>query len=142
MTKLRVHKKGYHRKGFTAHRDHHVYHVKPTTVPASSFEITDRGARGRGAKVVTIKHKGELGGHDFFSKSVHARHATYRKLAEKKGEKHVVGQLRAIQVFNKRVNPELSRKAYEDSHWVAGEFKGHRDVGYPRVFRRKLSKIA
>lgn len=141
-----VHRKGYERKGFRACRKstHGItcYHVTRTHVPATSFTEHPRAhtlrARGKHPKkYIHIKHKGELGGKGFFSRPASQRRKVYKALAKRKGEKHVVGALRAIQVYNENVNPSLAEKARADSHWVAGEFKGKKDVGYPSGFRRK-----
>lgn len=53
------------------------------------------------------------------------------------GEKKVVGELRALQVFFKRTGPQKSRRALELSKKVAGSFRGKEKVKYPQGFRRK-----
>lgn len=133
--KLTVHKKAYHRKAFVAHRKGKLVHVKAAHVPAATFRITDRGAVGRGRPVVGKLKRGTLGVH--FHKSESARHKVEAAHAKKYGEKHVVHQLVALAVLNKRTNPELARKAAEDAHWVAGSFKGKKKVAYGTGFRRK-----
>jgi hypothetical protein len=141
MSKLVVHKKGYKRKGFTAHRGGKAYHVSPTQVPASTFKITDRGARGRGKKIVPPLKEGQLGGKGFFEKPKSAQKRIAFQDAKRRGEKKTVGSLRAIQVFNKRVNPKLSKKAKELSSEVAGSFKGKKRVPYPTGFRSKKRQM-
>lgn len=130
--KLTVHKKAYTRKSYT--RKGHI-HVKAAHVGASTFRITDRGAVGRGRPVVGKLKRGTLGVH--FHKSAEARHKIEAAHAKKYGEKHVVHQLIALEVLNKRVNPELAKKAKEDAHWVAGSFKGHKRVPSGTGFKRK-----
>jgi hypothetical protein len=138
--RLTVRKKGYTRKGYTAARGGKKVRVSPARVPSTSFTIQDRGAAGRGPKVVPPLGQGSLGGKGFFDKPAGERHAIERKLARALGEKKVVGKLRAIQVFNKRVNPELSRKALADSKFIAASFEGKKIV--TRAPRSKVRKAA
>lgn len=92
---------------------------------------------------IKIRHKGDLGGKGFFSKTASERRTIERRLARKKGEKKVVGKLRAIQVFNENRNPEVSEKARKDARYISGEFRGKKNVGYPKGFsRRKLRDVA
>jgi hypothetical protein len=134
---LTVRKKGYKRKGYTATRGGRTVHVPPTQVRPTVFTIQDRGAAGRGPKVVPPLEEGSLGGKGFFAKPARERHAVEKRAARAQGEKKVVGKLRAIQVFNKRVNPELARKALADSKFIAGSFAGKREVTHPARSRSR-----
>jgi hypothetical protein len=69
-----------------------------------------------------------LGGKGFFDKPARERHAVEKRLAREQGEKKVIGKLRAVQVFNKRVHPGLSRKALADSKFIASSFEGKKEV--------------
>lgn len=138
---LRVHRKSYVRKPYV--RKSYVRKdgtrvkaakVGVTRVPSSNFSIKDRGAKGRGKKVIPKLKKGTLGVN--FGWSAAKRRSVLRKKAKSLGEKKVVGKLRAIQVLNKRTNPFVSAKANADSKYVAGSFKDKRYVGYPRGFGR------
>jgi hypothetical protein len=122
--RLTIKRKGYKRKGYTTTRSGRKVHVPPTEVEATTFTAQDRGAPGRGPKVVPPLEKGGLGGKGFFEKPARERHAVEKKLTREQGEKKVIGKLRAIQVFNKRMNPELSRKALADSKFIASSFEG------------------
>jgi Family of unknown function (DUF5771) len=125
---ITVERKGYKRKAYTATRAGKKVKVSATTVEPASFKTMDRGARGRGTKVVPALKKESLGGKGFFEKSARERHAVEKRIARAQGERKVVGKLRAIQVFNKRVNPELSRKALADSKYIARSFEGKKEV--------------
>jgi hypothetical protein len=53
------------------------------------------------------------------------------------GERKVVGELRALQVFFKTTDPQKSGRALELSKKVAGSFKDRQQVGYPEGFSKK-----
>lgn len=53
------------------------------------------------------------------------------------GQKKVVGELRALQVFFKTTDPDKSRRALELSKKVAGSFRGKEEVEYPEGFRKR-----
>jgi hypothetical protein len=57
--------------------------------------------------------------------------------AKEMGERKVVGELRALQVFLKKIDPQKSKHALELSKKVAGSFKDRQEVDYPEGFRRK-----
>ena len=122
--KLTITRKGYRRKGFTLIRGGKRVHIPPAIVSGSRFQVLDRGAKGRGPKVVPPLDKGSLGGPGFFHKPTTERRALLKRLARTQGEKKVVGKLRAIQVFNKRTHPELAKKALADSKFIASSFEG------------------
>lgn len=120
---LLVKRKGYIRRGYV--RKDGV-RVKRTRVPATTFKIKDRGAKGRGKKVLPKLKKGSLG----FSLKGKTQ-AQINRLALKKaralGERRVAGKLRALQVLNKRTNPTISRKAAKAAKYVyqhIGKYKG------------------
>lgn len=106
-------------------------------VEPSTFEICDRGKPGRGPKLVPPLAKGALGGPGFFSHPRdHEKQIAFRR-TKKMGERKVVGELRALQVFFKRTDPEKSRRVLELSKQVAGSFRGKEEVGYPEGFTEK-----
>src|SRR5688500_10909659 len=106
--RLTVKKKGYTRKAYVAKSAGKKVHVAASEVPPRSFKVKDGGRSGRRPKMVPPLEEGSLGGKGFFSKPASERHAVLKRLARKLGETSVVGKLRAVQVFNKRVNPALS----------------------------------
>jgi len=118
MREIKVHKKGYYRKPYT--RD--GTRIKGSFVDSSDFHMKDRGAPGKGEKVVEIKHPGTLGGAGFFKKSETEQKAILGRVVRNKGEKAAVGTLRALQVFNKRTNPKVSKRAAELAKYVAQEY--------------------
>lgn len=119
MPTLTVHRKGYRRKNGTW--------VKPAT-----FKIMDRGAKGKGRKVIPKLKKGTLGVH--FNEPMSTLKRKLKMKAQTLGEKRVAGKLRAISILNKRTNPKLSKKAGQLASWVSGSFKGKSYKGYPKGF--------
>jgi len=97
-----------------------------TRVQATTFRIRDLGRPGRGPKVIPKLRKGRLGVD--FSKSARSRRRREVMVAKRLGEKSVLGMLQAIVVFNKRVNPVVSRKAASDRRFIASSFIGKRRV--------------
>lgn len=140
MAKLIVHRKGYSRKSFTATRRGKRVAVAAAKVKPSTFKVSDRGRSGRGPKVVPPLAKGALGGPGFFKRSNMEQKNIVFNRAKKLGEKKVVGELRALQVFFKTTQPQKSRRALQLSKQVTGTFKDTRYVGYPRGFVRHQKK--
>jgi hypothetical protein len=134
---ITVRRKGYKRKGYTATRNGKKVKVGPARVKPSTFKIRDRGKAGKGPKVVPPLEKGALGGPGFFARSESEQERIVFERAKVMGEKKVVGELRALQVFFKRTDPEKSRQALELSKKVAGSFRGNKEVEYPEGFRKK-----
>jgi hypothetical protein len=138
MAKLMtVHRKGYRRKAYTARRRGKKVRVSKSVVKPSTFKISDRGKPGRGPKVVPPLEKGALGGPGFFNRPNGEQEQIVFRRAKKMGEKKVVGELRALQVFFKTTDPRKSRRALALSKQVAGSFKGKQKIRYPEGFRRK-----
>ena len=69
--------------------------------------------KGRGTKVVPPLEKGALGGPGFLNRSNEDQEKIVFKRANKLGEKKVVGELRAQQVFFKTTDPQKSKRALE-----------------------------
>lgn len=113
VARIRVDRKGFVTK-------------KGTRVMPTSFLIKDRGAPGRGKKVLPELKKGTLG--ISFSESASVRRRKLVVLAKRIGEKKVMGKLQALVVFNKRTNPVLSKKASSDRRFVASSFVGKKRV--------------
>jgi hypothetical protein len=134
---ITVSQKGYKRKGYTAKRGGKKVRVSAARVKPSTFKIRDRGKAGRGPKVVPPLEEGVLGGSGFFDRSEDEQERIVFDRAREVGERKVVGELRALQVFFKRTNPDRSKRALELSKKVAGSFKRKQEVGYPKGFRRK-----
>lgn len=137
MAKLTIRRKGHARKAYTAKRDGKSIQVGKSQVKPSTFKISDRGKKGRGSKVVPPLEKGALGGPGFFNRSNENQEQIVFKRANKLGEKKVVGELRALQVFFKTTDPKKSKRALELSKQVAGTFKDKKKVGYPKGFSSK-----
>jgi hypothetical protein len=139
MAKLTISRKGHTRKAFTAKRGggKKVVKVTKARVKPSTFKISDRGKPGRGPKVVPPLDEGALGGPGFFNRSEDEQEQIVFERAKEAGEKKVVGELRALQVFFKTTDPQKSKRALELSKKVAGSFKDRQEVGYPEGFSKK-----
>src|SRR5215216_7870322 len=137
MAKLTIRRKGHTREAFTAKRGGKKVKVAKGQVKGSTFKIGDRGKPGRGPKVVPPLEEGALGGPGFFDRSEAEQERIAFERARDVGEKKAVGELRALQVFFKKTDPEKSRRALELSKKVAGSFKGKEEVEYPEGLRRK-----
>ena len=134
---IRIRRKGYKRKGYTATRRGKKVKVGPARIKPSTFKVRDRGKAGRGPKVVPPLEEGALGGSGFFDRSEAEQQQIAFERAREVGEKKAVGELRALQVFFKKTDPEKSRRALELSKKVAGSFKGKEQVEYPEGLSRK-----
>ena len=138
MVKLTVRRKGHTRKAFTAkRRSGKTVKVSRTRVKPSTFKIPDRGKPGRGRMVVPPLEEGALGGPGFFDRSNDEQEQIVFDRAKNMGERKVVGELRALQVFLKNTDPQKSKRALELSKKVAGSFKDRQEVGYPEGFGKK-----
>jgi hypothetical protein len=137
MAKLTIRRKEHTRKAFTAKRAGKKAKVAKTRVKPSTFKISDRGKPGRGPRVVPPLEEGALGGPGFFDRSNDEQEQLVFNRAREMGERKVVGELRALQVFLKTTDPQKSRRALELSKNVAGSFKDRQEVGYPEGFQKK-----
>ena len=140
MAKLTVNRKGHSRKAFTTKRGGKKgkkVKVAKTRVKPSTFKISDRGKPGRGPKVVPPLEEGALGGAGFLDRSNDEQEQIVFSRAKEMGERKVVGELRALQVFFKTTDPQKSKRALELSKKVAGSFKDRQHVGYPKGFSSK-----
>ncbi len=137
MAKLTIQRKGHTRKAFTAKRGGKKVKVAKTRVKPSTFKTKDRGKKGHGPKVIPPLEEGVLGGQGFFVRSNDEQEQIVFNRAKEMGERKIVGELRALQVFFKRTDPQKSRRALELSKNVAGSFKGRQEVGYPEGFGKK-----
>ena len=140
MAKLTIHRKGHARKAYTTRRGGKLIHVKKSRVKPSTFKASDRGRKGRGPKLVPPLEEGALGGQGFFSRAKGEQERIVFERAKKLGEKKVVGELRALQVFFKRTDPQKSRRALELSKKVAGSFRGRHEVPYPEGFGKSIAE--
>jgi hypothetical protein len=112
---LKVHRKGYVTK-------------RGVKVKATSFSIKDRGAKGRGEVKIPITRKGILG-EGFMSMPVTKQHSILKTSTRKYGEKSTQGRLQALANFNKRTNPQITKKATGLRSWVAKNFEGKKYIG-------------
>lgn len=134
---IAVRRKGYRRKAYTAKRGDKKVKISAARVKPSTFRIHDRGKAGRGPKVIPPLEEGALGGPGFFDRSKDEQEQIIFERAKERGERKVIGELRALQVFLKKTEPQKSKRALELSKKVAGSFKDKQEVDYPKGFRRK-----
>jgi hypothetical protein len=140
MAKLTIHRRGHARKALPKKRgstEGKKVKVANTRVKPSTFKIRDRGKPGRGPKVVPPLEEGALGGAGFFDRSNDEQEQIVFNRAKEAGERKVVGELRALQVFFKTTDPQKSKRALDLSKRVAGSFKDRQQVGYPKGFSNK-----
>jgi hypothetical protein len=139
MAKLTVRRKGYTRKAYTAKRGGKKVKVGKTRVKPSTFKTTDRGKPGKGRKLFPPLERGAFGGAGFFKRSKSEQEQIVFNRAKKLGERKVIGELRALQVFFKTTDQAKSKRALELSKKVAGSFKGKEKVGFPRGFSSRAA---
>lgn len=137
MAKLTIRRKGHTRKAFTTKRGGKKIKVAKARVKPSTFRTSDRGKPGRGPRVVPPLKEGALGGPGFFDRSDGEQEQIVFNRAKEVGERKVVGELRALQVFFKTTDPQKSKRALELSKKVAGSFKGRQEVTYPEGLGKK-----
>lgn len=137
MSKVIVRRKGYTRKAFTAKRGGKKVRIGKARVRPSTFKIRDRGKPGRGPKLVPPLAKGALGGPGFFDRPRNQQKQIIFRRAKRMGERKVVGELRALQVFFKTTEPRKSRRALALSKQVAGSFRGKQRVGHGEGFSKR-----
>jgi hypothetical protein len=137
MAKLTIRRKRHTRKAFTTKRGGKKIKVAKARVKPSTFRTSDRGKPGRGPRVVPPLKEGALGGPGFFGRSDEEQEQIVFNRAKKVGERKVVGELRALQVFFKTTDLQKSKRALELSKKVAGSFKGRQEVTYPEGLGKK-----
>lgn len=117
--KIRIHRKGYHRRSFTEHRGGHTIHVKATHVPSTTFYERDRGRKGRGPRLFKLKKGGLQGWHH--TQSEEQRHEHLRKAADRSSWLTVFHRLDALSKVDSRTNSSVSRVARQDANWVRSQ---------------------
>ena len=126
---LVVRRRGYYRGPYTYRRKGKLIRVRGHYVPPTTFRIPDRGAPGRGKKVVKIKRPGLLNsiaeekfGKKYTDLTDEQRHEVLKTL-KRKGftEKQILGMMQAQIVFRKRQRDGVKAIFKEDREWVAKE---------------------
>ena len=106
-------------------------HRKEQTIHRKGHLIKDRGAIGRGPKVIPPLKGGEMSKHllpkrlqdkPFFSCSVNARRNAIVRSVKEDGYITVKGRLFAIHQLTKRTNRTVSRKARSDFNWLVKNY--------------------
>jgi len=120
--KLRVKRKGYHRKGYYIHKGGKRIYIPPTYIPPTTYYITDRGKKGRGKKLIPVK-RGRLSKYGYATnKSAKERHKALRKAVQAYGALSVYRMLNAQVVLRKRTQPKQRRIFKADRDWVKRTF--------------------
>ena len=117
--RLTIHRKGYSRGSY---RRRDGTYVSGSYVPPTVFSIKDRGALGRGRKVIHIRWKGTLREFGYsVKKPAIERRVALRKAVAKYGEKAIVGKFHAMAIMRKRTDG--SRLIFAaDRNWVARQY--------------------
>lgn len=129
-----IRRKAYKRKGYTRADG---TRVAATRVPSDC--ITDRGAPGRGPKVIKITREGKLGGPGYLDRSASARHKILDGCVKKYGYRSCLGSIQALAVLGKREMAKADRdKIAADRNYLVKKYGGPGSVG-PRKPKRKLN---
>lgn len=116
------------KKGYTVRKD-----VKPgrgvkmkrVRVPATSFKIKDRGAPGRGKKVIPPLHEGELMKHGYhIASSARSRRIALGKSVKEDGYRTTMGRVIALRVLFKRTKKPAIPRLKSDIKWLKSEYGG------------------
>ena len=118
---LTVHRRGYYRREYI--RKDGVK-VSACYVPPATFKIKDRGAPGRGKKVIPIKGKMVTKSGKEYHTSLPAkqRHAILRQLVKEHGVSKVWHRLHAMVIMRKRTGGKAAEIFRRDRDWVAKTF--------------------
>ena len=124
---LRIDRKAHPRKGTWARtKTGKQVFRSGSNVDRTVYMAEDRGKKGRGEKVIVAKEPGSLKKFGYDPDAAEdKRRDSLRKAIDSKefSEKELVGKLRALQVWNKRTNPALSRRAKLDAKYVSEKMK-------------------
>jgi hypothetical protein len=120
------HRKGYHRADGTWVKG---TEVKRTVVQKSIFQIKDRGAPGKGPKLITMK-PGGLGGPGYMSSAERTRHARLNASVQKDGYERTMHRLTALTVYGKRtMTDRQKRQLQKDRDWLSQQYGGPGSYG-------------
>ena len=114
---LTVRRKGYRRKGY---RRKDGTYVKPTYVPPTTYKVKDRGAPGRGPKVIEVK-KGKLAPYHT-SLPERKRHEILKKKIRRYGALSIYRALMAQVIFRKREHSRAKAVFKADAEWVKEKY--------------------
>ncbi|HVP24193.1 MAG TPA: hypothetical protein VMS77_09820 [Conexivisphaerales archaeon] len=109
--KLKVHRKAYTNK-------------KGVKVKATTFEIKDRGNKGRGPKVIPKLEAGDLTQYGYHAdKETEVRHKALAEAVREFGPTSVALKLNALYVLNKNTHPDTAETYTEDREWIDSTYK-------------------
>jgi len=127
--RLRVRRRGYWRGPYTYRRRGKLIKVKRHYVPPTTFYIRDRGAPGRGRRVIGELEEEELRKHGYsVDKPARARRRALAKAVREDGAAKVWRRLHAQVIFRKGA-PKGSKEARDrerfrkDRDWVKERYK-------------------
>jgi hypothetical protein len=133
MIEVTAHRK---KRGWISHRKGKIIRVHPKKA-TWTYRKKDVGAIGIGEKVLPTLKKGTLGGKGFFTMPEEKQKAILAKIAREQGEKVAMNKIGALGVLLKRTKPTYAKRAMELKHWVAGEFVGRKEIGFPLGLKRR-----
>ncbi len=114
--RIRVRRKSYRRKAFTAHRNGHVIHEPAARIPATTYYEVDRGEPGHGKRIFKLEKGGLEGWHH--TQDADTRHEHLRLVAEKDGWLTVFHRLDALAKVSKKTEPLVSEIARSDANYA------------------------
>jgi len=124
--KLRVHRKGYYRRPYIRKGG---IKVKGTYVPPATYTIEDRGAPGRGKKIITDLKEGRLKKYGYsIDKPAEERRKALAKAVEEYGAERVWHMLHAQVVLRKNAKKGSEEAKHrerlrKDRDWIKKVFK-------------------
>lgn len=119
--KLKVRRSGYDRKAFNIHRDGETIHIPSTYVGPSTFEVEDRGERGRTPEEDRwYKANGTLHGWST-RESDEARHKDVEETAKAEGWAKTFHKLQGLR--NVTTSQTTRRDAEESMNWIRKEHR-------------------
>lgn len=129
VTKKASKRKSYKRKDGTR--------VKASKVKGSTFCVKDRGAPGKGPKVIPPMKEGGLGGPGYLDKSSSARHKILDRCVKSDGYRTCLGRIQALSVLGKRTFSKADHsKLRGDREYLKRKYGGEGSFG-PREKKRK-----
>ena len=120
---------GYTRKAYTrkAYTRSDGTKVKATKVPETYVpptKITDRGAPGKGKKIIDMTDSKHLGKFGFsLHKSAQERHMSEDRAVGTNGYSWTIKRLNAVKILHKNTNPGYSQKLDSDIKYLHSKYR-------------------
>jgi len=98
-------------------RSSYIRHSRGKTIRVPASRIRDRGAVGKGPKVIPELKEGTLLGYTA-SNPLKTRRRILKKVVKKVGALTTFRKLNAISTFTKRTSPKKSKTMKRDRNWI------------------------